>query len=456
MAPSLTRLWSKVRTGLRVFVALFARPRVAEPTMQSDNASDLAGNGAVPVGRPEQLQESHGALTWGSQEIMSTAFIIMQIGDAELDRVCRDAIVPALRACGLDPKRVDKHNQGGLLKSEIIAFIEKADIIVADVTNERPNCYLEVGYTMGVDKFRNLILTAREDHKQDSPRHKAGGAKVHFDLTGYDVLFWDPAKVEEFRVELEKRIKRRQAIMVPTTPASASPWDTPWIEEHRKAALAGLERIGRSGYMEVAFALSQSKLRKSQQELLDAATTSVLPTGWPFALVMSGEEYRPRPRTFGIVAEVVTTNPPPLYDYWAIKRDGDFYTLRSLTEDGRDPTKLWFDVRITRITEALLYCARLYSRLGVESSAAVNVSIRHAGLAGRVLAATGDRHVWERKTTESEVETELTLPLSRIESDLVKVVKEFTAPIFTLFEFFELADQVYEDIVNKFVASNVR
>jgi hypothetical protein len=388
---------------------------------------------------------------------MGTAFIIMQIGDQDLDRVCGDAIVPALKACGLDPKRVDKHNQGGLLTSEIISFIEKADIIVADVTNERPNCYLEVGYAMGVDKSRNLILTAREDHNQDSPRHKSGGRKVHFDLAGYDVLFWDPAKVEEFRIELEKRIRRRQAIEVPATSASAPPWDVPWIEEQRKVALAGLERIGRSGYMEVAFALSKPKLRKSQQELLAAARSSVIPTGWPFALVMDREEYTPRPKTFGIVAEVaITENRPHLYDYWAIKRDGDFYTLRSLTEDGRDPGKLWFDVRITRITEALLYCARLYSRLGVESSATVNVSIRHAGLSGRVLAASGDRHVWERKTTETEVGNELCIPLAKIESDLVNVVKEFTAPLFTLFEFFELADQVYEDIVNKFVASAVR
>jgi len=89
---------------------------------------------------------------------MSQAFIIMQIGNPELDRVCEAAIVPALKACGLDPKRVDKHNKGGLLKSEIIAFIEGSDIIVADLTDERPNCYLEVGYTMGVNKFRNLVL----------------------------------------------------------------------------------------------------------------------------------------------------------------------------------------------------------------------------------------------------------------------------------------------------------
>ena len=95
---------------------------------------------------------------------MSIGFIIMQIGNPDLDRVCAEAIAPAIEACGMQARRVDKHNEGGLLKSEIIQFIHGADIIVADLTNERPNCYLEIGYTMGIDKFKNLILTVRENH----------------------------------------------------------------------------------------------------------------------------------------------------------------------------------------------------------------------------------------------------------------------------------------------------
>jgi len=56
---------------------------------------------------------------------MPEVFIIMQIGEPGLDSICERAMVPALKACGFDPKRVDKHNQGGLLKSEIIGFIEE-------------------------------------------------------------------------------------------------------------------------------------------------------------------------------------------------------------------------------------------------------------------------------------------------------------------------------------------
>ena len=73
---------------------------------------------------------------------MPQAFIIMQIGNTEMDAVCEKAIVPALEACGFEAKRVDKHNEGGLLKSEIIGFIERSEIIVADLTNKSPTATL--------------------------------------------------------------------------------------------------------------------------------------------------------------------------------------------------------------------------------------------------------------------------------------------------------------------------
>src|SRR5262245_56576755 len=140
---------------------------------------------------------------------MNQAFVIMQIGNAVLDQIFNEVIDPAVKSEGLIPKRIDKHNEGGLLKSEIIAFIEDSDIIIADLTNERPNCYLEVGYAMGRNKFRNLILTAREDHHSDSPNYRPGGKKVHFDVSGYDILFWDPNRLNDFAAELRKRIQGR-------------------------------------------------------------------------------------------------------------------------------------------------------------------------------------------------------------------------------------------------------
>jgi hypothetical protein len=145
---------------------------------------------------------------------MGQAFVIMRIGNPALDRVYERAIVPALRVCGLEARRVDRHNRGGLLASEIIAFIEGSDIIVADLTDERPNCYLEVGYALGAGRSSHVVLTAREDHNPDSPNHSPGGRKIHFDLAGYDILFWAQKDLGGFRDELVKRVTRRQRLPV--------------------------------------------------------------------------------------------------------------------------------------------------------------------------------------------------------------------------------------------------
>jgi hypothetical protein len=144
---------------------------------------------------------------------MQPGFVIMQIGNPELDQAYERAIAPALRARGVEPSRVDRDNRGGLLVSEIIEFIEEAELIVADLTHERPNCYLEVGYVLGAGKLTNLVLTARADHDLDSPAHRPGGPRVHFDLAGFDILFWRSERLDEFRQELEKRIHRRQDLL---------------------------------------------------------------------------------------------------------------------------------------------------------------------------------------------------------------------------------------------------
>lgn len=129
---------------------------------------------------------------------MDEVFVVMQIGNSQLDTVCDEAIDPAIRDAGFVPRRVDRHNSGDLLKSEIVEFIERSQIIVADITNERPNCYLEIGYAMGLGKKTNLILTAREDHHHSSPNFQHDGPKIHFDLEGYDILLWSPDNLADF------------------------------------------------------------------------------------------------------------------------------------------------------------------------------------------------------------------------------------------------------------------
>lgn len=388
---------------------------------------------------------------------MPQAFLIMQIGNAELDHVAASAIVPALVACGLEPKRVDKHNKGGLLKTEIIEFIETSDIIIADLTNERPNCYLEIGYVMGVDKFRNLILTVREDHFPESEHFKKGGPKIHFDLAGYDILPWRADDIDGFRKELEKRVRRRLAMLTPPPEAAAAPLESDWFAEQRTLADEGMKRTPRTAYMELSFALASRTEQFPLPALNKAAQSAPIHTfGWPIALYVTREGLRPRPRADGMVSEVISDRKAS-YDYWALRRNGDFYWRGSFFEDERRPGDLFFDTRIVRVTESLLYCGRLYAALEQDRQRVVTVTVRHVGLKGRRLSsANANRSINSRDIShENESAVSFSVRLEQLEADLVPLVKSIVAPMLALFDFFELNDQIYEEIVNNFVAGKV-
>ena len=382
----------------------------------------------------------------------------MQIGNSALDKVCVEAIVPALESCGLNAKRVDKHNEGGLLKSEIIKFIQEADIIIADLTNERPNCYLEVGYTMGIDKFRNLILTVREDHFPESKNYKQGGPKVHFDLGGYDILVWSPDRLDIFCDELKKRIQRRLAIITPKTEKVLSPWNEEWITEQRTPAYDGLKKSGFSAGMEIRFSLSPPKPELNHQQLNEAARNSTISTfGWPIGVYLGNRpEYCPRPRADGLIA-IVPIEDNTSYDYWALKRNGDFYSLSSLFEDRRKPDYIFADTRVLRAAEGLLYCERLYSNLGIDPSTRVHFALRFTGLKNRVLGVASSRRFApeEHRCIEDLTEPEITGSLQEIEVNMTKYVKQLLSPLFVLFEFYQISDSVYDDIVDKFLRGQI-
>ena len=235
---------------------------------------------------------------------MSIAFVVMQIGDEQLDQLFETVIHPAIESVGLQAKRVDRHNEGELLKSEIVQFLNNSEIIIADLTNERPNVYLEVGYAMGIDKFRNLILTCRSDHLPGNDGWSPDGPKIHFDLAGYDILLWEPSDPDSLRQQLAGRIRRRRALLSPAAEAERPIFDMEWIQTHRETASQQMVEAGITTHMEASFGLAAPKTDHSQSDLLSAASDSMIRTfGWPIGVVLQNrDEHRPRPRSDGIVA----------------------------------------------------------------------------------------------------------------------------------------------------------
>jgi hypothetical protein len=286
---------------------------------------------------------------------------------------------------------------------------------------------------------------------------------VHFDLEGYDILFWHPDELDEFRRELAKRIRRRAAIVGTTQEDSAkAETDFGWRGDLRELSERGLRELGRTAYMEVAAELRQPANWPQPRLLNVIRDASVHTFGWPIGVVLDGrDEYRPRPTADGIVAEVAIEESGAgrtSYDYWKLFRDGRFYTLLSLFEDERRPGSIFFDTRINRITESLLLLLRIYRRLEVSDTEAIDISFRHAGLEDRLLQSANSNRSMprERKSAEDISDVRFTTTVENLEQDLVGVVKGVTQPLFMLFDFFELGDEILEEIVEGFVAGEVK
>lgn len=346
-------------------------------------------------------------------------------------------------------------------------YVTKANAGEGGVGYEKMIVTAELVKNLGTNKFIPLIRGSGGEKKVPVFL----GARLYID-------FDDDDKYDDKLLELLREIHEQPVSEKP--PLGASPFlhsadtqeteaterkvgeefffDEQWIERERADAASEFAKVEFPGSLEIWFSLEQPKIKADQAQLLEAARAAQIDTfGWPIGVILENrDECRPRPRQDGIFANISIINDRASYDYWAIRTNGDVYLLKSLFEDSRQADKLFFNTRIVRTTEALLYCHGLYSTLGADDNAHVRFCTRYRGLKGRELSASSPkRHLYERKTEEDEVQVCSAFVLKDVKENPVKIVQELLEPVFMLFDFFKLSDEVYADIVNKFINGEV-
>ncbi len=228
-----------------------------------------------------------------------------------------------------------------------------------------------------------------------------------------------------------------------------------WFRRHQSAAMAEVQHRG--AFMEVAFGASTHAVKSEHRALLNVAERSAIHTfGWPIGAVLHVDDGRPTPDADGIVARISNHgfSGYERFDYWALRLNGDFYLAHNLFENERDPSAIFFNTRMVRTAEALLYCRNLYNNLGVENGAAIRFRIRHSGIKGRNLSTSSpNRMMWplERQASAdaSECVVEFEHPLT--DRGVVEKTRELLNPLFVLFDFFEPDESIYQDVVGNFI-----
>jgi len=145
-------------------------------------------------------------------EYKKDCFVIMAF-DPEVEPIWEKVFIPVIESAECKPLRVNVNEDGSSLSDLIFQYIRNSPLIVADLTLARPNCYFEVGYALGLNKHKKLILCCREDHNPDSPNYKPGSYKIHFDLRQHFIIWWEINNFEKFKVDLAEKINQRRDLI---------------------------------------------------------------------------------------------------------------------------------------------------------------------------------------------------------------------------------------------------
>lgn len=103
-------------------------------------------------------------------------FVVMRIGDAELNQIYASAIRPAITNSGFIPLRIDEVQKSDPITPQILAEIRKSAVVLVDLTGRSPNCYYEAGYAHALDK--TIILSIKD------------GEPISFDLSVHNFITW--------------------------------------------------------------------------------------------------------------------------------------------------------------------------------------------------------------------------------------------------------------------------
>jgi nucleoside 2-deoxyribosyltransferase len=125
------------------------------------------------------------------------AFMAMQYGNEQLNKVVEEVFKPAVKQTGFDLVRLDEKPKAGLIDDRLRVEIQTSRFLIADLTDENAGAYWEAGYAEGLGK--PVIYTCEKGKFEES--------KSHFDTNHHLTITWDATSAEEAAEELKATIR---------------------------------------------------------------------------------------------------------------------------------------------------------------------------------------------------------------------------------------------------------
>jgi len=360
------------------------------------------------------------------------------------------------------------------IAATILEKIDQCDVFACDVSiinqgattrlTPNPNVLIELGYALKRLGWSRILMIQNTEF--------GNVEELPFDLRMKRVITYTAGEEGGIRAKERKKLKsklfkalkeifRHETMPIDDSTVSVTiprEDDYAWRDNMRQIAMEDYSKSGLTAFVEAFSTLSFPRTEASQNELLESVRTSKISTfGWPIGLMGFGSnEMKPKPLKDGIINSISGMSGSS-YDFRALKQDGSFYLLKSLFEDKNAKNQIFFNTRIVRTTEMLMFLSRLYRKLEVPSTNSMSFSLRHAGLHGRYLSSIGSRKLFGTygPSSENDIETDINIVLSKLDESIPSLISDLLSPVFMLFDFFTLDQKIYDDIVENFKSGKV-
>lgn len=165
---------------------------------------------------------------------MDSCFVIQPFDEGVYDERFEAIFAPAIREAGLKPDRVDGDPSVSIVINRIQAGIRRARVCFAEISENNPNVWYEVGYAIAC--LKPLVFVA------DRNRRK----KLPFDAQHRRVIMYDPMSLAAMTRGLRDQIVETLRATLATGPTNASAGPT----EERIATEGSLAGIWIAQYVE--------------------------------------------------------------------------------------------------------------------------------------------------------------------------------------------------------------
>lgn len=128
---------------------------------------------------------------------MQTCFVIQPFDGGQFDKRYKDIIEPAIKNLGLEPYRVDEDHSSEIPIENIEKGIKDSVICLADISEDNPNVWYELGYAFSANK--QVILICSKER-----------IKFPFDIRHRTVIKYSkdsPRDFTELQEKIEKTVK---------------------------------------------------------------------------------------------------------------------------------------------------------------------------------------------------------------------------------------------------------